>query len=120
MYRAANTYLQGKTDSGISKVYFVIWKDDTATLKVAACYACSRNNQTIKETHIYFIFDVIILILLAGCFFKAIPMICLRRLKMKREVAYKIVHSRGSPYVPANISREMLITYMNKVIRKHS
>jgi len=70
MYRAANTYLQGKTDSGISKVYFVIWKDDTATLKVAACYACSRNNQTIKETHIYFIFNVIILILLADCFFK--------------------------------------------------
>ena len=53
MYRAANAYLQGKTDSGISKVYFVIWKDDTATLKVAACYACSRNNQTINETHIF-------------------------------------------------------------------
>jgi len=36
MYRAANTYLQGKTDSGITKVYFVIWKDDTAALKVPA------------------------------------------------------------------------------------
>jgi len=38
---------------------------------------------------------------------------------MKRVLLYKVAHFHDGPYVPANIFRKMLITYMNKVIKRH-